>query len=393
MSVLWLFPLALAGLAALLVPLLLHLDRRRSVRVVAFAAMRWLGARQRPRRTWRLREWLLLLLRLALILALVLWLAQPVLRGEWRAAQRWLAVVPGVSDAVVSNARQEGERVVWLAPGLPQYSAGASVAAGANASLLRELDAALPKRDTLRVLVPQVIDGLDATSIVLSRAVDWEVAGDSVGKSPHAPPLANPDPADRSVRRLALRYEHANDPALRYLRAAIAAWSESKNLVATLDEAAIGAPLPSPVDAVVWIGAAGDDHLHTIARDGAVVLQIPSVVGDASTPAATTFDAAWPPSATHVGQGRLLHSPMPLTPQHVAALQSADFPVQLHRVLFGEGPSPSRAKAVDVAPQVDATLLHEAVKTPLRDVLVWVIAMLFLLERIVANGRRLQGAR
>lgn len=100
MNLAFLAPAALAALAALLVPLLIHLQRRPEQRVVEFAALRWLSERVRPRQRLRLTEWLLLLLRLLLVAALALWLAQPV----------WLAYLPRARSAVLRVAeRTEGK--------------------------------------------------------------------------------------------------------------------------------------------------------------------------------------------------------------------------------------------------------------------------------------------
>ncbi|TQT81878.1 hypothetical protein DB758_11845, partial [Xanthomonas perforans] len=49
MNLLLLFPTGLAALAALLLPLLIHLARRSEHRPTDFAALRWLRALPRPR--------------------------------------------------------------------------------------------------------------------------------------------------------------------------------------------------------------------------------------------------------------------------------------------------------------------------------------------------------
>src|SRR6187431_281369 len=75
MVLLW--PAGLLALVALAVPLLLHLRRATEARRVEFAALRWLSPRQRPRTRLRLREWLLLLLRLLLVALVALLFAGP----------------------------------------------------------------------------------------------------------------------------------------------------------------------------------------------------------------------------------------------------------------------------------------------------------------------------
>ena len=76
-----LLPAGLAALAALLLPLLLHLARRHEQTPTDFAALRWLRQKPKPRHRIRFDEWPLLLLRLLLLALLALWLAKPVLSG------------------------------------------------------------------------------------------------------------------------------------------------------------------------------------------------------------------------------------------------------------------------------------------------------------------------
>ena len=63
MTPLLLAPLGLAALAALIVPILIHLRRRTEEVPVDFAALRWLDALPRPRSKLRFDELLLLAVR------------------------------------------------------------------------------------------------------------------------------------------------------------------------------------------------------------------------------------------------------------------------------------------------------------------------------------------
>ena len=74
----FLLPAAFTAFTALLLPILIHLSRRSQTQRTEFAALRWIGAKLRPRRRPVLQERLLLLLRLLLMAALVLCLAAPV---------------------------------------------------------------------------------------------------------------------------------------------------------------------------------------------------------------------------------------------------------------------------------------------------------------------------
>ena len=134
-----LLPAALGALLAVLVPLAIHIARRTETRTIDFAALRWLNPDPKPVRRVRLDERLLLVTRIALIVAIVLAMAQPVLRptGDGRPV---VAVSPQVDPASIPD---KGERRVWLAPGFPAVD-GPAPGPGPNvASLIRQLDTEL----------------------------------------------------------------------------------------------------------------------------------------------------------------------------------------------------------------------------------------------------------
>lgn len=335
MSLAWALPWAFAGLAALGVPLLLHLDRRRSVQRWPFAALRWIAAQARPRRTWRLVEWVLLVLRSLLIAALVAWLAQPLLRGLPREAVHWIAVAPGAA------APADAAHAVWLAPGFPAIAAPRPASDAPVSSLLREFDARLAPGDTLEVRVPAVVRGLDEAAIVLSRHVQWVVAeGDAAWRGAHTP--AKPV--------LALRYADEGAPLLRQVRAALRAWERVPALAVRLDEAPADRPVPAHADAVLHVGSA------------------PMAAGLAAH--SLQLDAA------------------NVSP---ALLQSPDFPRWLHRELFGDAPAPDGAPAAAVVPGVGARIAAPP-PWPLRSWLAGLAAAVFLLERLLATARRAKAA-
>ncbi|WP_305806007.1 BatA domain-containing protein, partial [Stenotrophomonas sp. YIM B06876] len=145
MNLLWLAPAGFAALAALLLPLLIHLARRGEYRLLDFAALRWVQARVRPRRRVRFDEWPLLLLRLVLLALLAVLLARPALTGVTDTRPR-VAVVPGL-DAATAQAQVDVPQAqwLWLAPGFPALD-GAAVPSPPQpvSSLLRQLDAELP---------------------------------------------------------------------------------------------------------------------------------------------------------------------------------------------------------------------------------------------------------
>ena len=78
----WLFPLYLAGAAAVIVPILLHLRRQPPKDRVAFSSLMFLEETERqPTRRRRLENWLLLLAR-----CLILILLRLKLKGEQQEA-------------------------------------------------------------------------------------------------------------------------------------------------------------------------------------------------------------------------------------------------------------------------------------------------------------------
>ncbi|HET7003961.1 MAG TPA: BatA domain-containing protein [Candidatus Binatia bacterium] len=79
MSVFFLYPLFLFGLAAASLPILIHLLNRRRLKRIRFPAVRFiLLSQKRISRSYRLRHWLLLALRTLAVICLALLLANPI---------------------------------------------------------------------------------------------------------------------------------------------------------------------------------------------------------------------------------------------------------------------------------------------------------------------------
>src|SRR4249920_1739817 len=79
MSVFFLYPLFLFGLAAASLPVLIHLLNRRRLKRIRFPAVRFiLLSQKRISRSYRLRHWLLLALRTLAVVFLALLLANPI---------------------------------------------------------------------------------------------------------------------------------------------------------------------------------------------------------------------------------------------------------------------------------------------------------------------------
>jgi len=397
MSIVWGWPLGLAAFAAVLLPLWLHLDRRRSMRVLRFAAMRFIGTAHPPKRIWRLIEWLLLALRMLLIAAVVLWVAQPTWLGEWRAPQRVVAVASGVPVEEIRAHAAGSDRLLWLNSALDEIDLAGmenfSIDPGgpppnsnqlAFASLLRQLDAELPPGDQLRVLVGEQIGGLDAQAIGLSRAVDWRIVRDERSSAARPSTEFNSSPTPT----LAIRYAAADAPGLPWLRAAIEAWASDVSIQVTLDDQPSAAALPDKLDALIWLGDEPSAEALALLAAGSRVLHLRTYDADAGGVAA---DAPWPGISQRVGNGLLTRVSARFEASELPILHSPEFPNALYEAVFGDPPAPSRA----FADQVEPTFISrptEPTKTPLRSWLAWLIASLFLLERALATGRRLRGA-
>lgn len=109
----FLSPLALLGLAAALVPPLLHLFQRRRPPDVVFPAVRYLRQTTREaQRSIRLKHLLLMLLRVVAVVLLVLAAARPVVRSSGRGLHEPTAVALIVDNSLSSAAVVGGTRVL-----------------------------------------------------------------------------------------------------------------------------------------------------------------------------------------------------------------------------------------------------------------------------------------
>jgi hypothetical protein len=380
-----LLPAALAALAALFLPLLIHLARRSQQRPTDFAALRWLRQKPKPRHRLRFDEWPLLLLRLLLLALLALWLARPVLFGG--ADERpWIAVTPGVDTARVrAMAEEQHARLHWLAPGFPSLDEPQPAAVQPIASLLRQLDAELPAAAKLTVFVPEQLSGADAQLPRLSRVVDWRVLPGAIPVSKPAPEIALP---------LTVRHAADRNAALRYLRAAALAWqpaatgtlSEQQFSATSVDQSLPGearnliwlAPGALPANVREWIGNGGTALLDSRAefeRSAAVTPYWRDDLG------ATLVEGA------AFGRGRMLRFTRPLTPATMPQLLEPDFPQRLRALFVAPAPAPSRVAARDYAPMTGGATYAQAPRD-LQPWLALLIAGVLLIERWLATRAR-----
>lgn len=398
MSLGLLAPAGLWALAALALPLLVHLARREEQKPTVFAALRWLAARLKPRQKLRFEEWLLLALRLLLVAGLALLLAQPVLRGAGAGAP-WLVVMPGADASQAPALPEEAERR-WLAPGFPPLTETPPSPPVATASLLRELDATLPAGTAVTVLATERFDGADGEPVRLSRRVDWRVVA---GAPAEAKRVADPP------FTLAVRHAGDDTPGLRYLRAATLAWAPDPAAtpgvapgnapdVAT-DVARDIAPDIASADAAL---AEGTRHLAWLAP-GPLPPSIRSWIEEGGR-ALLSADTEWPlsdegqpawrnergePRARRaaLGQGLVLQLTVPLAPASLPDLLEPGFPDTVRDLLQAPAPAPQRAAATAYAPRPGGPGFPETPRE-LSAPLLWLLLALFALERWLATGRR-----
>ncbi|WP_313919975.1 BatA domain-containing protein [Tahibacter sp.] len=381
MSVGLLLPLGLSALLALVIPVLLHLHRRQQRKTTPFAALRWIRGPARPRRRLRLEQWPLLLLRLVLLVALALLLAEPVWRGERAASGDWVVVVPGV-DAAQARAQLALPMAHWhwLLPDFPALSARTPAGDDAVgvASLLRELDSELPAGVALHVLAPPLLQGLDGGSVRLSRAVDWQI----VNSAPAAPvPPPAPPPLGISLR------QRDDAAAARYLQAAVAAGNRGGTERYRLTVDAPDAALDATTAVVFWLAGEPTPALLRWVEDGGTAL-LDTATPDQSTqgPAEVLArDSRNAPllRAQSRGRGRLLSFAAPLQPQALPLLLDSTFATLLLSHLQPAAPPPDRAAAAAVAPLTGA-VRADAAPRPFASWLLLVVALLALAERALS---------
>ena len=389
MNLVLLLPLGLAALAAWLVPLLIHLRRRSEQHRTDFAALRWLSARARPRSRLRFEEWPLLLVRLLLLVALALLLAKPVLFGAPHAKQ-WILVAPQVERSVIPQERGGVERR-WLAVGFPPVEEAPPQSPQPLGSLLRELDATLPANTGVTVLVPEQLDGADAERPVLHRRIDWQVVDGGAAPRHTTAKRAGARPM------LAVRHDDQHASAVRYLRAAAVAWQAAspgmrQSKATSSDVAYSDAPLPGTDKPLVWLasGPVPQPLLEWIENGGTALVD----VGAAIPRMANDGVPLWRDEEGNVlvrglsrGRGRLLQWTKPLTLDAMPVLLDPTFPEQLWRLFAPATPAPARIAARDYAPQTGRRAWPER-PADLQPWLLLLVAVLFVLERWMANGRR-----
>jgi hypothetical protein len=408
-----LLPIGLGALAALLLPLLLHLERRTEPRPTPFAALRWLSMRTRPQRRIRLEEIWLLLLRLLLVASVAMLFARPVLFGSESGAP-WIVVA---TDADLAQARAANRdpraQWHWLAAGFPEIDSVRPISPQPTLSLLREIDATLPAKTELTVYVPGQMDGLDGERPRLSRPVDWRVVDGRVADGRVVDGRATPAPVAPVAAAPKLVVRHAADRAesTRYLRAAAVAWHADDTLAVSVvattrsaddtatararanqsDIADSTQPLPGDTRWLAWLSpGAVPTPIRRWIEDGGIALLDERAVLPKSVPLTAVWrdeDGRLLASAAALGRGRIIQLARPLRPANNAQVLEAQFPARLRALFERPPPAPQRALAEAMRPLRGGSAYAETPK-PLDAWLALIAAGLFVLERWFASSSR-----
>lgn len=383
-------PLGLAALTALLLPLLLHLQRQSESRPTPFAALRWIGTRLRPRRRVRLEELLLLLLRLLLLASVALLFARPVMTGMG-ADKSWVLVATTL-DATALRAAQapltgkDARSLVdaqwrWLASGFPAIDEARPAPRQAIASLLRDADARLPARTAVTVFVPDIVDGLDGEHPRLSRSVDWRVAQP---QSQLARPTASlpENRAAQKAQALIIRNQSDRDAAAGYLQAA------ARALGRPVDEGDTTNELPADARQLAWLapGPVPPAVLQWVRSGGVLMLDHEASVDGLTAGAPRWRDRRGKVLAleSSFGRGRIIAMQSPLSVQSVPELLEAGFPDQLEALLNPMPNAPARATAAAARPRAGGPG-YQPLPEPVDAWLVWLAVALLLIERWLAT--------
>lgn len=372
MNPLLLAPIGLAALAALIVPLLIHLRRRTEEVPVDFAALRWLDPRPKPRRKLRFDELLLLAFRLLLVALLALLLAQPALLGWEDTRPRALAAL-GVDAAAAKRIAGADAEIRWIASGFPTLEGAGPDEPAQTASLIREFDSELPPGVPLTIVVPPVLGGVDAAQLRLTRRAKWQIVEGAAPTAPTAPP-ASPT--------LAVRHAAGAEGPVRYLRAAAQAWGDESRFAASA-----GSDLPPRDHVLVWLtpGRVPPKVTDWVSAGGTAVLGEGAQVAMPDTTTALWRDAFGNTlfEGAPLGAGRLLRFTQALEPAAMPELLSAEFPARLRDLITPPAPPPARVSAEAFAPSAGIAPFPLAP----RELSSWLgvlIALIFLAERLLA---------
>ena len=268
-------PAWLAALAALAVPLAIHLWSPRPRRSIRVGSIRLLtGIPPAATRSLRLRDRWLLLLRLGVLAALVLSLTDPFWAPRDQRPRTWaLLSTEALTDrALLDSLRRAGAELRLLAAGLPLVAGdlegtgltpdgvpaeGCDLAA-ANChpphdwSLLREADRLAPPGATLVIAAPLTADRFRGTRPAIRAQVVWR----DVPRSARADGAGRARPSSPAHRRVVILADAQRRDDARYLEAAVRAAATTTGRAAEIVRASLAAGASAATaDWIVWLSA------------------------------------------------------------------------------------------------------------------------------------------
>lgn len=350
-------PLALIALAALAVPVILHLIRR-PLPTIRLGSLKFLTESQRRLRSFRWRDLLLLLVRCGLLSLLALLLAAPHWIPGGDQPVRWVLRIPGVplpadDERRVQTLIEEGYVLHYLAAGFPRQEPATGGGITDAWSLMREADLRLPAGSEWIVVAPLQAANFVGDRPVLRRVrVSWEavesvaansasVMGDElwVSKPVRVAVVASSDRGEdarrvRAVVRALAATEHAvievsEEPDWIFQLGSVElapAWEERVRKGATL-------VTDAPVDAAL-AGARTFElrgQSHAMMRRGALPVQD-------SLQAVVIADSVGDPVATlsRLGEGWQWRFAFRFHPDSTSWVLGSGFPAWWHHQMLGD---------------------------------------------------------
>ena len=332
-------PAALWSLAALALPLALHLWRQ-PPRTVLLPSLRFLQAHAGRRlHDLRWRERLLLLVRLCLLALLACLLARPQWQHPSRGPQRWVLLDPTAAPNSSALARLRtlqaaGYATHLLAPGLAvtsQLPADPHAPAPDLWSLLREADAMLPAGSTLAIFSPNRLASLRGLRPALRAGTEWVKTSDLAGNALHVW-VATVRPNTNPAQPPAVTVGVSDAAAVRFTASPPAGWkletrSDAARLLSPTGDPApwTTAPTPAPLSVLILHDAARtEDARYLAAAIRAAVLSAdrPLDLHEADTAA----DSSTLPAADWTFWLSADQPPAPIENRHTSLLEDAPHP-------------------------------------------------------------------
>lgn len=232
-------PIWLAGLAAVAVPIALHLWSRRGGRPILVGSIRLLaGAPPAVRRSWTIQDPWLLALRCGVLVALIVALAGPY----------WIPTTPPV-HTVALVAQDVDERPALVdslrRSGIPVAPLGSDDPSANLWAAIRRADRAAPAGTRFLVFSPDLLRYFRGERPTLRARVDWHVRP--------AVPRRSAEPTSPPARIVAIFADPSRRDDARYLSAALGAAQSATGIPAVVSQYPATGEAASAATSADWI--------------------------------------------------------------------------------------------------------------------------------------------